>query len=96
MSESGGRRIRRDLYVDQSTIRFLEHDEIEALQDASNVLREYISGKESGALTEVSRPARGGARGTIWSTRRRLTNVGTFRAYIFNYLKTHPAGPGRT
>jgi miniconductance mechanosensitive channel len=86
MSESGGRRIRRDLYVDQSTIRFLEHDEIEDLK-RFDLLREYLAGKEA-LLTETNRPVEEAGEDPV--NARRLTNIGTFRAYVFNYLQAHP------
>lgn len=86
MSESGGRRIRRDLYVDQSTIRFLEHEEIEDLK-RFDLLREYLAEKES-LLSEKNRPVEEAGEDPVNS--RRLTNVGTFRAYVFNYLQAHP------
>ena len=86
MSESGGRRIRRDLYVDQSTIRFLGEDEIEDLK-RFDVLREYLSGKET-LLSESNRPVEEAGEDPV--NARRLTNVGTFRAYVFNYLQAHP------
>ncbi len=86
MSESGGRRIRRDLYVDQGTIRFLEDDEIEGLK-RFELLRGYISEKET-LLTEANRPLEEAGEDPV--NARRLTNVGTFRTYVFNYLKAHP------
>jgi miniconductance mechanosensitive channel len=86
MSESGGRRIRRDLYVDQSTIRFLGDGEIDRFK-RFDLLREYIAGKEA-VLTDVNRPVEAGHEDPV--NARRLTNVGTFRAYIFNYLQNHP------
>jgi len=86
MSESGGRRIRRDLFVDQGTIRFLEDDEIEDLK-RFDLLREYLSGKET-LLWEMNRPVEEAEEDPV--NARRLTNVGTFRAYVFNYLQAHP------
>jgi miniconductance mechanosensitive channel len=86
MSEAGGRRIRRDLYVDQSTIRFLEHAEIEDLK-RFDLLREYLSEKET-SLSDANRPAQEAGEDPV--NERRLTNVGTFRAYVFNYLQAHP------
>ena len=86
MSESGGRRIRRDLYVDQSTIRFLAEDEIEDLK-RFDLLREYLSGKET-LLSETNRPVEEAGEHPV--NARRLTNVGTFRAYVYNYLQGHP------
>ena len=86
MSESGGRRIRRDLYVDQSTIRFLAEDEVEDLK-RFDLLREYLSGKET-LLSETNRPVEEAGEDPVNALR--LTNVGTFRSYIFNYLQNHP------
>jgi miniconductance mechanosensitive channel len=86
MSESGGRRIRRDLYVDQSTIRFLDNGEIERFK-RFDLLREYIAGKEA-LLAEVNRPAEKASEDSV--NARRLTNVGTFRAYVYSYLRGHP------
>ena len=86
MSEAGGRRIRRDLYVDQSTIRFLEDAEIEDLK-RFDLLREYLSAKET-SLSDANRPVEEAGKDPV--NERRLTNVGTFRAYVFNYLQAHP------
>jgi miniconductance mechanosensitive channel len=86
MSESGGRRISRDLYVDQSTIRFLGPEEIERAR-RFDLLRDYVAGKEA-QLSEMNRPVEAGEEDPV--NARRLTNVGTFRAYIFNYLQDHP------
>jgi miniconductance mechanosensitive channel len=86
MSESGGRRIRRDLFVDQSTIRFVTEEEIERFK-RFDVLREYIAGKEE-VLAEVNRPVAEGREDPV--NARRLTNIGTLRAYIFSYLRNHP------
>ena len=86
MSESGGRRIKRNLYVDQSTIRFLMPEEVGRFK-SFDVLRDYISGKEV-ELTEANRPVEEAGEDPV--NARRLTNIGTFRAYIFNYLRSHP------
>ena len=87
MSESGGRRIKRALYIDQSSIRFLTDVEIDKLK-AFELLREHFETKE--AELEEAKKALGEA-GKVPVNRRRLTNVGVFRAYIRNYLKSHPA-----
>jgi miniconductance mechanosensitive channel len=87
MSESGGRRIKRALYIDQSSIRFLTDAEIAKLK-AFELLREHFETKE--AELEEAKKALGEA-GNVPVNRRRLTNVGVFRAYIRNYLKSHPA-----
>jgi miniconductance mechanosensitive channel len=87
MFEGGGRRIKRAIHVNTSTIRFLQEDEIERLSRFV-LLRQYIAGKmqelkEYNAQFEVDP-------GAIMNARR-LTNVGTFRAYVARYLRSHPA-----
>lgn len=84
MSESGGRRIKRSLSIDLNTIRFLTEDEIAGLS-RYRLIADYISTKgaeirEHNAQPENSEHFNG----------RRLTNVGTFRAYIAAYLAAHP------
>ncbi|MHC5062557.1 MAG: mechanosensitive ion channel family protein [Planctomycetota bacterium] len=87
MQESGGRRIKRSLFVDVSTVRFLEEADVLRLENLK-LLREYLSGKreELGKHNEAL-----GEDATLAANSRRLTNLGTFRAYIFAYLKEHPA-----
>lgn len=87
MSESGGRRIKRDLHIDLNTIRFLNEPEIERL-GRLELLADYLDEKRR-ALAEYHgmRPDRPEG---LLPTPRRLTNVGTYRAYILNYLKVHP------
>jgi miniconductance mechanosensitive channel len=86
MSESGGRRIRRDLFIDQSTIRFLTAEEIERFK-RFDLLRGYMAEKEE-RLEEVNRPVVEAGEDAV--NELRLTNVGTLRAYIFSYLRSHP------
>jgi miniconductance mechanosensitive channel len=86
MSESGGRRIKRPIYIDQSSVRFLNWDEVEELKRFS-LLTDYIDAKRR-ELDEFH--AKLGDAGSAEVNRRRLTNVGTFRAYVRNYLQTHP------
>lgn len=84
MQESGGRRIKRSLYFDMSTIRFLSPDEIEKFSHFA-LLKDYIERKkeELRKHNEVYAP-------NIVVNSRRMTNIGTFRAYLQNYLKQHP------
>jgi miniconductance mechanosensitive channel len=79
MKEAGGRRIKRSINIDQSSIRFLHKDDIERLKNI-NLIRDYLDSKLNEDVD---------ADGTD-PNRRKLTNVGTFRAYIINYLKAHP------
>jgi miniconductance mechanosensitive channel len=86
MSESGGRRIKRSLFIDQSTIRFLDDQEIAGFERFS-LLRDYLAGKREELAAELAEPA---AQASAVD-RRRLTNIGTFRAYVLQYLHNHPA-----
>ncbi len=86
MQESGGRRIKRNLHVNMKTVRFLAEDEIERLHGVA-LLRDYIDGKRQ--ELEADKVARG-EDAHMPVNIRRLTNIGTFRAYIRAYLKAHP------
>jgi len=86
MSESGARRIKRAIDLDVSSIRFQRPDEIEHFKRFA-LLKDYIAAKEK-ELNDYN--ATLGAEFEDAVNQRRLTNVGTFRAYAFNYLKNHP------
>jgi miniconductance mechanosensitive channel len=86
MFEGGGRRIKRAVFINTSTIRFLSDEEIARLRRFA-LLRDYMDGK----LEELRAwNARFSGDPDALVNSRRLTNVGTFRAYIVNYLKGHP------
>jgi miniconductance mechanosensitive channel len=87
MSESGGRRIKRSLHLDMSSIRFLSEEEVERLA-RYELLKEYMQGK--GEELEAYRAEKGEPEGETIPEERRLTNVGTFRAYVRGYLRSHP------
>ena len=86
MSESGGRRIKRSINVDVNSIRFLTDAEVERFKGFA-LLKEYIEAKEADLKVYNEGLGEPGEAGV---NLRRLTNVGTFRAYIRNYLKHHP------
>ena len=90
MSASGGRRIKRALYLDASSIHFLSDEESEHCKRFM-LLEEYIAGKE-GELTKYNRELAGASseERNAAVNMRRLTNIGTFRAYALRYLKQHP------
>lgn len=83
MSDSGARRIKRSFNIDVTTIRFLEDAEIEKLKNIK-ILKTYLDDKEK----ELS--AYNNANGTDGYNSRRLTNLGTFRAYCYAYLQNNP------
>jgi miniconductance mechanosensitive channel len=86
MSESGGRRIKRALSIDMASIRFLGDDDI-ARFEKFYLLKDYIALKKE-ELTEYNASR---VRDTsLVANARRLTNIGTFRAYVTRYLRDHP------
>lgn len=86
MTESGGRRIKRSVYLDQQSIRFLSDAEAQALS-RFDVLTDYLSAKEA-ELAEWNARAPGSERDVV--NRRRVTNVGIFRMYVERYLRRQP------
>ncbi|WP_083750104.1 mechanosensitive ion channel family protein [Rhodohalobacter halophilus] len=87
MQESGGRRVMRSLKIDLSTVRFLSFREIEKLKE-SHLLKEYIEGKMK-EIGEYNEKYLKGHSSTL-TNGRWLTNIGTFRRYVIEYLKKHP------
>lgn len=87
MQESGGRRIMRSLNFDISSIRFLSHAEIERLS-SSHLLKDYIADKMESVHSYNAKHLKN-SKSTL-TNGRWLTNIGTFRAYVIEYLKKHP------
>lgn len=86
MAEAGGRRIKRSVLIETSSIRFLDKEMFEHLKQAE-ALGDYLERKQK----EIEHANK--SRKTDMAIRingRRLTNVGTFRGYLVAYLKTHP------
>ena len=90
MSESGGRRIKRTLRLDASSVRFLDESDMAYLSNIE-LLRPYLQGKRE-TLSQLNSEARVnlGERMAFTANQRRLTNIGTFRAYIEAYLRANP------
>jgi miniconductance mechanosensitive channel len=90
MSASGGRRIKRSLYVDASSIHFLSPEELDRGKRFL-LLEEYLGGKE-GDLAKYNQELKGLSvqERDAAVNMRRLTNIGTFRAYTWRYLNQHP------
>jgi miniconductance mechanosensitive channel len=86
MSESGGRRIKRAVNLDMNSVAFCTPEMIERFKKI-HVLREYIERKEK-ELAEYN--ATHGIDDSVLVNGRRMTNLGTFRAYVVAYLKNHP------
>jgi miniconductance mechanosensitive channel len=83
MPESGGRRIKRALHIDMNTIRFLTEEDLARFEKFS-LLQGYVREKREQLAAEWADPDRDPE---LIVNARRLTNIGTFRAYIVNYLR---------
>lgn len=86
MKESGGRRIKRTINIDVSTIKFCNEEMLKRFSEIQYIAN-YIQIKKEELSTyndenEVDN--------TSLANGRRLTNVGTFRAYTVAYLRNHP------
>ena len=85
MTDSGGRRIKRAIYIDISTIRFWDEELLRRFQQF-DLLQDYFESK----LKEVDNSNQTvGENLDQMVNERRFTNIGTFRAYIKVYLKNH-------
>jgi miniconductance mechanosensitive channel len=86
MSESGGRRIKRAIHIDMSSIKFCTDEMLERF-NKFDFIKNYIAEKQDEIIeynkeheTDTSQLING----------RRQTNIGVFRAYTIAYLKNHP------
>ncbi|WP_416307707.1 mechanosensitive ion channel family protein [Neptunicella sp. SCSIO 80796] len=86
MQESQGRRIKRSIYIDIKSIRFCDTERLDKFKKV-RYIKQYIQDKvdqvstynKDNDLTEED-----------LLNSRRLTNIGTFRAYMEHYLRQHP------
>ncbi|CAI8860321.1 MULTISPECIES: mechanosensitive ion channel family protein [unclassified Pseudomonas] len=85
MQASGGRRIKRSLFIDASGVRFITDDEEQRLTRI-HLLTDYMTRKQ--AELKAWNEAQGNV-AAMSANRRRMTNIGTFRAYALAYLKSH-------
>ncbi|HUH91268.1 MAG TPA: mechanosensitive ion channel family protein [Lysobacter sp.] len=86
MQESGGRRIKRALLIDQSSVRFLEPDERTRLRRIA-LIDGYLDDKRH-ELEAYNATLLSAGKDPV--NTRRVTNIGTFRAYVSHYLRAHP------
>lgn len=83
MEESGGRRIKRSIFIDMSTIKLCDEEMLNRY-DKVNFIADYLNDKQAEVASfnssksfDLSNLVNG----------RRITNMGTFRAYVAAYLK---------
>lgn len=86
MQESGGRRIKRALLIDQTSARFLTEAERDRMRRFL-LIDDYLADK---AVEMADWNAKLVAAGRDPVNMRRSTNIGAFRAYVQNYLENHP------
>lgn len=86
MTEAGGRRIKRSIYIDISSIQFCTNEMLETFKKI-HYLTDYIETKqeEIRSYNEAHNVNYDDV-----ANGRHLTNIGVFRTYIHQYLKYHP------
>ncbi|MGA9574257.1 MAG: mechanosensitive ion channel domain-containing protein [Lysobacterales bacterium] len=86
MSESGGRRIKRSVSIDMSSIKFCDEEMLKRFAKIQYI-SSYIE-KTKNELQEFNQEAKVDTASLV--NGRRMTNIGTFRAYVKAYLQNHP------
>jgi miniconductance mechanosensitive channel len=86
MEETGSRRIARSIYINQHSVKFCTEEMIKGYKKI-HILKDYAEEKtreiedyNKERNVDVSEVSNG----------RRMTNLGTFRAYLLRYLQNHP------
>ncbi|WP_289006627.1 mechanosensitive ion channel family protein [uncultured Parabacteroides sp.] len=86
MQESGGRRVKRSINIDMNSVRFCTPEMLEKFRKIA-LLTEYVDTKQQELETYNKEH---NIDGSILVNGRRQTNLGVFRAYLVNYLKSNP------
>jgi miniconductance mechanosensitive channel len=86
MQESGGRRAKRSVLIDMSSIKFCTPEMIEKYKKIA-YLREYIENTEKD-IEKYNKE--NNTDNSVLVNGRRQTNIGVFRAYLNAYLNNHP------
>jgi miniconductance mechanosensitive channel len=86
MQESDGRRIKRSLHIDIQSTKFCNQSLLDHVQNL-HILKPYLEKKNDELLQD--RKKRELSDDDIINARK-LTNLGTFRAYMQAYIDTHP------
>ena len=86
MEESGGRRIKRSINIDMNSVRFVDEDLLKKLKKIS-LLKGYIETREA-EIRKFNEERQ--IDDSVLVNGRRMTNLGTFRKYVEEYLHNHP------
>ncbi len=86
MKESGVRRVKRSVFIKQSSVRFIADDELKEFKK-NELIADYILEK-SKEIREYNEAAK--ADKSLLVNGRNFTNMGLFRKYMLLYLQQHP------
>lgn len=86
MQESGGRRIKRAIYIDMNSVAFCDETMLARFKKI-DLLKEYLAQKEA-EIAAYNATHHVNPRHAI--NGRKQTNLGIFRAYVVQYLRHHP------
>ena len=86
MTDGGGRRIKRSITIDASSIKFCTPEMIERFRQIER-LSDYINQREE-EIAEYNQANKIDTSNII--NGRQQTNIGVFRAYITSYIKSNP------
>lgn len=85
MQESGGRRIKRSLFINIASIRFVNEEMRDAFKRV-RLISDYVKKRQQEIETFNAAQS---ADASVLINGRRLTNIGVFRKYITTYLRHH-------
>jgi len=86
MEESGGRRIKRSVNIDMTSIKFCTPEMISEFRKI-HLLKDYIESREK-EIDEYNKKHK--VDPSVVANGRKMTNIGTFRKYVEEYLTAHP------
>jgi miniconductance mechanosensitive channel len=86
MEESGGRRIKRSINIDMKSVKFCDEEMLKKFSRIS-VLKDYIATRKK-EIEEYNKLHN--IDDSVKVNGRRMTNLGTFRKYVEQYLRNHP------
>jgi len=86
MIQSGGRRMKRSLFIDVNSIHFLDASQREALKKI-HLIEHFMSDRQEAIETSNKKNT---IDNSVLLNGRRMTNIGVFRHYIELYLQSHP------
>lgn len=87
MEQSGGRRIKRAIFIDVNSVKLVDAETREKFK-TYQLINDYIENKQK-EIEEYNHKKQIDT--SVLINGRRMTNLGVYRKYIENYLKNHPS-----